>query len=387
MKPAIIFAVFRRELLDLLRDRRSLISSILLSLLGIPLLMGFVSFFLQKSIDRSRLAATTVAAAPGLAEAYKQALQKAGLRLVEVPQVLAAVEQEVAATGLLSDATGLSFEVLVDETSPSSGRAASKTLAALQSVKDSLVLARLRQAGLAPEVLEPIRLRRRSVTSQEKMGGFVLGSIAGYVIILVMFSRVLGVSIDVTVGEKQRGTMESLVSSPAPRASLAMGKALTCISASFLAGLLVTISLFYTFSNKGFQIEGMKNFVGQIPTDPRTLVLLLLVMLCLAVFAGTLMLAIASAARSSKEAQSYLSPLLTLTIFPALLGGLPGMEISPALSWIPVLNASQLMKSIIQGQFLVLPFFLVCGSNLLYSLVAMWFAVRNFESDKITRRT
>lgn len=390
MKPAIIFAVFRRELLDIVRDRRALWSSVLISVLALPLLMGFVSFFLGRSIERSRSEATTVAVVPALAAPYQSAVQKAGLRLVELAnesQVRDAVLKQSASTGLLVSGDQLSFRVLVESTNPGSSRAASKLQTALNEVKAALVLARLQSVGLDATALQPIQVTKESLTTEKTMGGFILGSIAGYLVILSMFSRVLGISISVTVGEKQRGTMESLVASPAPRAALAIGKALTCSGMALFSGLLSVGSLLLTSSTKSLQIEGVPSLVGEIPLDLRGYVLLFTVLVCLSVFAGTLVLSIASAARSSKEAQTYLSPLLMLSFFPALLGGLPGMEISPALSWIPILNASQLMKSIFQGEFLPLPFILTCATNLLYGSVAMAFGIRNFESDKITRRT
>ena len=103
--------------------------------------------------------------------------------------------------------------------------------------------------------------------------------------------------------------------------------------------------------------------------------------------AGALMIAIASFARSFKEAQSYLTPLLLLVILPSLLGGLPGMELSPALSLIPIFNASQLLKAILQGEFTMANFAVTFLANVTYAAICFYFAVRTFRNENIMFRT
>ena len=99
------------------------------------------------------------------------------------------------------------------------------------------------------------------------------------------------------------------------------------------------------------------------------------------------MIAIACFARSFKEAQSYLTPLLLLVILPSLLGGLPGTELSPTLALIPIFNASQLLKAILQGEFTILNFMITLVSNVTYAAICFFFAVRSFKNESIMFRT
>lgn len=134
-------------------------------------------------------------------------------------------------------------------------------------------------------------------------------------------------------------------------------------------------------------MKGMAKLTGNVPTDPQTIGLMLLTLLPVAIMAGSLMLAIALLARSFKEAQSYLTPLIMLVIFPSLLGGLPGMELTPVLSLIPIFNSSQLLKSILQGDVPMLSFLITNLSNLAYSALCFVLAVRSFNSEKVLFRT
>jgi len=127
--------------------------------------------------------------------------------------------------------------------------------------------------------------------------------------------------------------------------------------------------------------------IGDLALDGGTLALLLLTVFPVALLAGALMIAIASFARSFKEAQSYLTPLLLLVILPSLLGGLPGMEITPALALIPIFNASQLLKAILQGEFTLTNFLVTFGANLTYAAICFFFAVRTFKNENIMFRT
>ena len=219
------------------------------------------------------------------------------------------------------------------------------------------------------------------------MGGFMLGSMLGYVVILLMFSGGMYPAIDMAAGEKERKTLEALLASPARRTDLVLGKILACVTATYATALLTTASLFFSLKRGGMAMKGMEKLTGNVPTDPQTISLMLLTLLPVAIMAGALMLAIALMARSFKEAQSYLTPLIMLVIFPSLLGGLPGMELTPVLSLIPIFNSSQLLKSILQGDVPLLSFVITNLSNVAYAALCFLLAVRSFNNEKVLFRT
>ncbi len=386
MKLGVILTVYKKELVDLLRDRRTLISMVALPVIVFPLVFGGIGKVMETTGKKAETEATTVAILQDAIPAdFARVIERSGLNVVIVSNVAAAVEKKEAATGMT--VVGKLVTVYAEGTRQSSGIAADKLRMALNEHRDALVIESLRGAKLDASVLKPFIVKRENVASERKMGGFLLGSMLGYVVILLMFSGGMYPAIDMTAGEKERKTLETLLASPALRTDIVMGKILACVTATYLTALLTTASLFYSLKNGGARMKGMEAMVGNVPTDPQTIALMLMTLLPVAIMAGALMVSIALAARSFKEAQSYLTPLIMLVIFPSLLGGLPGMELTPLFSFIPIFNASQLLKAILQGEVPMLPLVLTNLANVFYAAICFGFAVRSFNNEKVLFRT
>jgi sodium transport system permease protein len=388
MNPSVIFTVLKKEIIDLLRDRRTLMSMVILPVVVFPLVFGVMGRFMGDAEKKAATEATTVAIIKdSIPAAFTPVITRSGLKIVEVDNVASAVENKTAATGLTVSQDGKLVSVYAEGTRQSSGLAAEKLRTALNEYRDLLVLEKLRTANLDASVLKPFTVKRENVASERKMGGFLLGSMLGYVVILLMFSGGMYPSIDMAAGEKERKTLEALIASPARRTDIVLGKILACVAAIYATALLTTGSLFLSLKRGGIEMKGMEKMLGNVPTDPQTIGLMLLTLLPVAVMAGALMLAISLMARSFKEAQSYLTPLIMLVIFPSLLGGLPGMELTPVLSLIPIFNSSQLLKAILQGDVPMLSFVITNVSNIVYAIICFIFAVRSFNNESVLFRT
>ena len=386
MKLGVILTVYKKELVELLRDRRTLISMVALPVIVFPLVFGGIGKVMETTGKKAETEATTVAILPdAIPVDFARVIERSGLKAVTVSNVAAAVEKKEAATGMT--VAGKLVTVYAEGTRRSSGIAAEKLRTALNEHRDALVIESLRGAKLDASVLKPFTVKRENVASERKMGGFLLGSMLGYVVILLMFSGGMYPAIDMTAGEKERKTLETLLASPALRTDIVLGKILACVTATYLTALLTTASLFYSLKRGGARMKGMEAMVGNVPTDPQTIALMLMTLLPVAIMAGALMVSIALAARSFKEAQSYLTPLIMLVIFPSLLGGLPGMELTPLFSLIPIFNASQLLKAILQGEVPLLPLVLTNLANVVYAAICFGFAVRSFHNEKVLFRT
>ena len=127
--------------------------------------------------------------------------------------------------------------------------------------------------------------------------------------------------------------------------------------------------------------------MGTIPLDGTVVALLALTLLPMAVLAASVMFAIALKARSFKEASTYLTPLMFLVIFPALLGGLPGFKITPALCLIPIFNVSQIIRGILLGEVSMVNFGVTLAANLVYAAIAFVLATRTYENESVLFRT
>jgi sodium transport system permease protein len=388
MSFRIALTVFRKEINDLLRDRRTLLSMVVLPVVVFPLVFAAMNKFMGEAEKKAELEASTVAVLKGgIPPRFAPAIAKSGLKAIEVDNVQEAVKEKKAATGVVVSPDEQLIMVYAEGTRQSSGIATEKLRAVLMELKDAMVLEKLQSVNLDATVLRPFTVKRENVASERRMGGFVLGSMLGYVVILLMFSGGMYPAIDMAAGEKERKTLESILASPARRTEIALGKVLACMTATYATALLTTSSLFISLKNGAATMKGMEKLVGNVPNDPQTIVLVLITLLPIAIMAGALMLSIALVARGFKEAQSYLTPLIMLVIFPSLLGGLPGMELTPVLSLIPIFNSSQLLKSILQGDVPMTSFAITNLANIAYAALCFIWSVRSFNDEKVLFRT
>ena len=392
MRLSTIFTIYRKEMLDMGRDRRTLISMVVVPVLAIPLLFQFMGFFLKASEKRAGQEAVDIAVTgadrlPGLLNALAGAKFKFTIRndsksAVEKKEAAAGVEPVRLPNGRLEVA------IYSDLTRPASEVAAGNIRTTLEKFRDSSVKIRLHALGVPEEVYSPFDVKRVNLAGVQKMAGLVWGSMLGYVVVLLMFSGGMYPAIDLTAGEKERRTLEVLLSAPAGRDEIVLAKLLATTTAVFLTALLslgsLAVSLRYSHFAQGS--KGLQQ-LGPMPLDLGMLSLVALALLPTAIMAASLMIAIALFAKSFKEAQSYLTPLVMAVIFPLIAGMLPGLQLTPALALIPLFNVCQLIKEIFQGDFNRVNFAVTMASNMAYAALAFFAAARVFKDERVLFRS
>jgi sodium transport system permease protein len=238
-----------------------------------------------------------------------------------------------------------------------------------------------------------------NVAGERKMAGALYGTMLGYILVLLMFTGGMYTVLDMTAGEKERKTLEALLASPARREEIVMGKILVAITSVLATAVLTLGSMAYSLKSTSFPAprpgasaadapgENLRQMLGTIPLDASNVGLIALVFIPLAIFAASLMFAISLKARSFREGQTYLTPLVMVVIFPALLGGLPGLKMTPALCLIPIFNASQMIHEILIGEASPINFLVTMAANLVYSVIAFQLATRMFDDEKVLFRS
>jgi sodium transport system permease protein len=389
MQLPMIAAVYRKEMMDLLRDRRTLMSMVVIPVLVMPLLMVLmtrvVSTIQKRSAEESK---TMPIAAHVKTPAVLEAIRQVGYQIVAKSDLRAAVEKkEISAA--VEETTGPKnnpeLNVYQDESNPTSAFAGGKIRDALANLKDVQVRAALRKSGVPESVLSPFDVKPVNVAPVRKMAGMIWGSILGYLILLMMFSGGMYPVIDMTAGEKERKTLEPFLSTPIGRGEIVAGKTLAAITAIFTTAVLTLSSM--VFSLKSFSSGDSAKMLSVVPLDAQAVILIILTVLPLAVFAASVMIAIAMFARSFKEGQSYLTPLILIVIFPALIGGMPGLKLTTALYLIPIFNASQVIRTILMGEVMMTPFLVTIFANLVYAGIAAYIARTRFENESVLFRT
>ena len=224
----------------------------------------------------------------------------------------------------------------------------------------------------------------------EKVSGTLLGGLIPYFVIVLCLIGAMYPAMDLTAGEKERGTMETILCSPVSRVHLVLGKFLMVLTASLFSALLSMISMGATFHAARGLLQPLEQLGG--PALPlqfswRAMAAVFLMVVPLAVLFSAALLAIALFAKSYKEAQSYLSPLTIFVVLPAIISVLPGVELNTGLSLIPVLNTSLVSKEIIAGAYHWDYIVLIFASSCAYASAALAVAIWLFQREEVLFRT
>ena len=377
MNLEISFLVYRKEMLEIFRDRRTFISMVIAPLLIIPLLFSAMGVFMrwQVSVAQSEGSSVAVKSVEEMRVA-SEGLKGSGLQLIARSDVAKSVADKTSATGLavVSLPNGsVRFRILEDLNRPISHLAAEKLKIALEDYKTVLVKESLRKRGVPWGVLSPIIIESANVASRQKGGMLALGGIAGYLMLLMMFTGAMYPAIDTAAGEKELRTLECLLCSPVDRGNILAGKIAACATSSFLTAVLSLLSfaasVHGTFGQSG--TAGLGFYM-----NPSSTALVLLAVLPVATLAASAMVAVSLLAKSYKEGQSYMMPLFMLVTFPITVGSFANLELTPALALLPVFNTSLLVKQIFAGSFEPLACSLAFAANLICSAIAFTLAKR-----------
>jgi len=396
--------VYRKELTEALRDRRTLISTLLVPLLLFPLLsvgFGALAFTLLKKAEEETPKVMLLGGAdsPDVLEALR-----AGKKIEMVPATPdwkdKIINKEIRAAIAIPDGfeTGLAqqnpltIEIYKYEGELKSSFSADTVERDLKAYRDKVIEARLEADHVPSSVLTPFRIKQDNVAPLEKVGGAAFGGIIGYMVILLCLTGGMYPAMDLTAGEKERGTMETILSSPIARFDLVMGKFFLVLTASLVTAALSVLSMGISFWGiqqlKAFDVTKNPDAAAmQLQVKLPAVLSVFLMALPLAVLFSAGLITISLFAKSYKEAQSYISPLMILVILPAVAAMLPGVELTAKLALIPILNVSLLCKELVTGtyhwNFIALIFLSTC----VYAAAALFLAVKMFQREDVLFRS
>ncbi|MEX2044423.1 MAG: ABC transporter permease [Opitutus sp.] len=404
-----IATVYAKELRDMLRDRRTLLSMIVIPTLVMPVLMLGIGFVSYKVVRQARAETPKIVIIGGGDSPAARAALARHDRIDVVPatpdwrrqisekKVRAAVEFAPGFDAALERGEPAVARIYNYEGEMRSAFAVSETRRFLGEYRDRIIAARLGKHGLPETLVKPFEVRTENVVPPEKVGGNIIGGIIPYLFILLAFTGAMYPAMDLTAGEKERGTMETILCSPVARSDLVLGKFLMVLTASLGTVVFSLLSMGLTFIAGGSVIArlsdagtGALEAGAQLPglpaLDPVGMLAVLGMVVPMAVLFSAVLLAISLFAKSYKEAQSYASPLIIVIILPAVVGMLPGVELNARLALIPILNVSLVSKELVSGVWQWDYLALIFGSTCVYAAIALGFAVKMFNREDVIFR-
>jgi len=390
--------IYLKEMLDTLRDRRTLISMVLVPILLFPVLMfgmrGLVVSLIEKAEEKP--ARVTILGEENAPSVAAELFQNEKLRIVDLEDYSDAIQDKRIEAALvfsedferrIEQEDSAQATIYYDMAEIKSDMAMEKLRTHLRDYEDSMVSSRLKRREMERSLLHPVRIQTENVASEEKMGGFMLSMFLPYIIIILALTGAMYPAIDLTAGEKERGTLETILVSPASRGELAIGKFFCVMTASIVTAILATMSMSIT---AGMGLAQMSQFTGEearLSIKLTSILVMLILFLPVSALFSSVLLSLSLLAKSYKEAQSYITPLMIVIIMPAMISFMPGVELSWGLALIPIINVSLALKEVLLGTYNFGFIGLIFLSTLVYASFSIFITRRLFEKEQVLFRT
>jgi len=374
MNPRHVFLTVAKELREALRDRRTLAIMILLPLVVYPLLSVLAAQVATgREKQREDRPSTVAIAGDGPARDPLAAnIQAKPTLFVLVPGGTSADVEQGRLDALVEvDLKDASKVNIVYDASRDESRTAEDRL-------DTMVGKSLPE-GCAPQFTS----HSRSLAPKARVGGYLLSKALPLFVVLMVLLGAFYPAIDVTAGERERGTLETILCSPIRRFDLMMGKVLAVATLAALTGVLNLASMAITLMQILRLTAG--NFVVDIPWG-HALVSSLVIFPAALLFAAAFV-ALGATARTFKEAQTLLLPVYFLTVAPAMAGSIGEYQLGGIVAWIPGMNITLLARDLLVGRATWTGALAALASTLVLSTVALFGAARVYDSERLVSPT
>ncbi len=386
--------IFRKEFTDSVRDRRTLFMMVIFPLILFPLLMTVFTRVQLSQMRKAeekviRLSLVNEQDAPGLAEL---AITIPGLLLVPpVPADSAAslIQRDsldaviVVAPDFREqvDAMKTGALTLIFKSSEDYAIAKRRLHDVIDRYEKQLVERRFAALKIDRSVVSAVNVQEKDIATVKEKVGRSIGGFIPYLFVIFCFMGSMYPAIDLAAGEKERGTIETLLTAPVNRFTILLGKFAVVVLAGLLSAAVSMAGLYLALRQVKEMPQEMLQAVQGI-LDVQSVLLTLSLLLPLTIFFAGFLLSLSMFAKSYKEAQSIISPLTIVVILPVLIGMVPGFALTPVTALIPVLNVSLATKEIIAGTIQPGLLALVYLSLVLLAVLSLWACSRFFNREE-----
>jgi len=397
-----------KEIRSTLRDRRAILSNLLLPLLLLPLVMLGLPLLMGGLFERETTTVTEVAleGAEHLPDELRRLLEAQALQLVPVSSALEGVRSDTYPAGVripegfaanLASGARPTLELFGKEGNLRAELNVGKLRSAIDLYRRALVRETVINAGLNPQLLEPLSvLSRDASTDAERSSGQLAWLIPFFIAVWTLAGGQM-TAIDATAGEKERGTLEVLLVTPVRRSEVVIGKFLAVVTFGLTAAIMAIVgfvlggtvlrSLF--LPRLGDEASAMVGVMGgQLSVTPLSVLLLIGSSLLMAALVAALLMSVTLFARSFKEAQTYVAPMSFLLVIPAIALQFKDLIGTAGYAYlIPVYNVMILMDNAVKGVVSWGPTLITWGTMGLLIAALLGFAYLNFRREGVLFRS
>ncbi len=390
--------LFAKEIIGAIRDRRTMLLTVFFPLVFYPLILLVIGHFtateraqieglipvvivVDRANDETFLAQlrSTTTLTPLHYPTVDQGLSdlKEGMG-----QVMMAVDKESGGPGL-----GLRITLYYDKTDQAATIAAARVRDFLEGYLKVTLRDKLGTLGLDyDELSPPLKVQVEDVTSSESLGRIILSRLLPYFMVLAILTGAMNLGAEITAGEKERGTIGTLLVSQLSRTEIVLGKFLTILTVSLVSSLLSAVGLLLgvRFFGEGLAPVGTE---ATFSVGLSAFGWMLAVLVPLAVILAALVMIVGSFARSQKEASTYLMPIYMVIILVALVSMTGGVTFSGTRFLIPVANALYALQEIIVGKLRTVHLIYTLAANVACGGLLIAASIRLFKREAVLFRS
>lgn len=392
------WTIFLKELKETLRDRRTLLIMIVMPLLLIPLILSLASNISSAQTEAAMEANVRVALVTN--ENGEELVTRLERRKDLV--IYKSIEPKDFRELIKQDSLDIGIVISSDfDTEQAAGRTGNLELfynstdeipwdrvqTTIDGYHEDLLNQRLENLGAGPDLVVPIAVEENDVFTQRENFGKMVGGFLPYIFVIFCLLGAMYPSIDLFTGEKERETLETILTVPASRLQILLGKMGTIVLSGVLSGGLAILGLYLAIQLNPDVPGFIRNIILQI-LNPTAITQILLLIIPLTVFFSGILIPASIYARSFKEAQTVIQPMVIVVIIPlAIVAMLPNLALTPLTAIIPVVNVGLASKDIIAGTMEPGMFLLVFASLILFAGIGIALCIRWFgQEGNILRR-
>jgi sodium transport system permease protein len=391
-----IFTIFKKELKDTLRDRRTVLMMIVIPILIFPIIMTVFfkisdSFSEKASTKTIHIGFVNDGNSSLFFEQFNSIPKELGnhiliplkdsnelKKLVSSDSVQFSIFIPENYSDILDSSKSSELKIYFNATELGMKDRAELVV---QAIENQVKKTRYKQLNIREEQLKPLKSTYYNVASDKETIGKLIGGFLPYLFIAFGFMGCMYPAIDLFTGEKERGTLETLLTTPVSRWQILIGKMGVVILSGLLAasftmfGIFLTIEVFDVIKD-----PRILEIIHQILTL-KFIFLFYLILIPLIIFFAGVMIPIAVTAKTFKEAQSIIAPMNAVIVLPAMVGFLPGIELNYQTACIPIINVVLATKELIAGTLEIPLLALSFGIMLGLASISIIFSYKRFGKE------
>ncbi|MBT3251366.1 MAG: ABC transporter permease [Candidatus Marinimicrobia bacterium] len=390
--------IYLKEMIDMIRDRRTLFFLILFPILFIPLMVvGFPkligSISEQKMTEILTVAIVGEDNSPELTSFFRDSENI--IIIMDVPKdsiESSIISENIDAAVVISDNFENDIQNMIPalielhyRSSDDMDALQKRLSVGLNKYANIINKTRYEQLSLNEENFTPLNIQHNNIASQKEIMGKLMGGWLPYIFILYCFLGAMYPALDLGAGEKERRTLETILVSPASRMEILLGKFGVVTTFGILSSLMGLMGLYIGIQFSTELPPTVQKIIFEM-LNIKTIATVMTLIIPVAIFLGALLLSLSIYSKTFKEAQSIIGPLNILIIFPSIIGTIPGVELTTLTAAIPIVNISLASKEIVAGTIQIPLLIEVYLTLLAMSALSLYLAVRMFHKEEVIFR-